>query len=292
MSFAIFTDSTANLPSSQAAQCGVSVIPLSYTMDGVTRECTDTAAFDAQSYYEAMKAGAQITTSQINPQKYIDRMEPVLKDGTDILFLGISAGISGSFTSAQIAREQLLELYPERSIELVDTLGASLGEGIHVLHACRCRDEGMTLAQTAQLLLKERQKMYQIFTVDDLMHLRKGGRLSNASAIVGTLLNIKPLLKGNEIGKIVSFGKVRGRKAVLAEIARRYDALVVNAEEQIVGISYCGCKADAEQLASYLKENHPPKEIMLVEHEPVTGSYLGMGGLALYFMGDEDVRLK
>lgn len=124
------------------------------------------------------------------------------------------------------------------------------------------------------------------------MHLRRGGRLSNASAIVGTLLNVKPLLKGNEEGKIVSFGKVRGRKKVIERLAESYDRLVREPETQIVGISHGNCREDAETLAQLLQKNHAPKEILVVDHEPVTGSYLGPGALALYFLGDGDVRTR
>ena len=239
-----------------------------------------------------LKSGTRVTTSQINPGTYEEAMEPVLKAGSDILFVGMSSGISGSFGSCRIAAEQLMETYPERKILLVDSLGASLGEGLLVKLAVDCREKGMSLQQTADFLNEKRDHMYQLFTVDDLMFLRRGGRLSNASAIVGTVLNVKPLLKGNENGKIVSFEKVRGRKRVLEKIAERYDRLVENAGEQIVGISHGHCPEDAAWMAQMLNRNHPPKEILTVEHEPVTGSYLGPGALCVYFFGSKDVRTK
>lgn len=291
MSFAIFTDTSANLPTPETVRLGISVVPLSYSVDGVEHECLDTEAFQAADYYESMKGSTVIKTSQVNPQKYMDYMESALQEGKDILFVGMSSGISGSFGSAKIAREQLLEDYPERSIRLVDSLGASLGEGLLVLKASACRESGMSLNETADYLEEAKANLYQLFTVDNLMHLRKGGRLSNAAAIVGSLLNIKPLLKGNENGQIVSFEKVRGRKAVIHEIAKHYNQLVVKAEEQIVGISHCYCLEDAEKLADLIRQTNPPKEIIIVEHEPVTGSYLGPGALALYFGGDKEVRL-
>ncbi len=292
MSFVIVTDTSANLPTPETQKYGIEVIPLSYTIDGESHECLDTEVFPYKSYYEDMKAGTVIKTSQINPQKYMDHIEPILKEGNDILFVGMSSGISGSYGSMTIAREQLLEEYPERKIRLVDSMGASLGEGLLVLEANRCKEQGMSLDDTAEKLLHLRKNMYQIFTVDDLMHLRKGGRLSNAAAFVGALLHIKPLLKGNEEGKIVSFEKVRGRKAVVSQMARRYEQLAVEPENQIVGISHCNCLEDAQRLAELLKQNRAPREIKIVNHEPVTGSYLGSGALALYFLGDEDVRLK
>ncbi len=292
MSFSIFTDTSANLPTPQAKKHQIGVIPLSYIVDGESHVCLDTETFRCQEYYEALKAGTKITTSQINPDRYAQSFEPAFQAGQDILFVGMSSGISGSFNSARIASEQLLEEYPDRKVRLVDSLGASLGEGLLVLEAISCRDQGMSLDETADHLEKMRAHIYQLFTVDDLMFLRRGGRLSNASALVGTLLNVKPLLKGNEHGKIVSFEKVRGRKKVMEQLSSRYDRLVVNAENQTVCISHCNCPEDAQALADTLRKNHPPKEILIVEHEPVTGSYLGPGALALYFQGDEDVRTK
>lgn len=290
MSFAIFTDTSANIPTELAEKYNIGVVPLSYFLNGEQRECVDTRSFDAAAYYAEMKQGAKITTSQINPQKYVDYMEPTLKEGKDILFIGMSAGISGTLNSARIAREQLLDSYPEREILIVDSQGASLGEGIWVLYAYECQQNGMNIQQVADKLEAEKKRMYQLFTVDDLMHLRKGGRLSNTAAAVGTLLQVKPLLKGTDTGEIAAFEKVRGRKAVLNRMVEKYDEMVVDAEQQIVGISHCGCPEDAAAMAESLKQKHPPKEIMIVEHEPVTGSYLGPGALAIYFMGAEDIR--
>lgn len=292
MSFVIMTDTSANLPTAQTRKYGIGVIPLSYSIDGTEHTCLDTESFQSAEYYESLKSGAKISTSQINPQKYMDYMEPALKEGNDILFVGMSSGVSGSFGSAKIAREQLLSDYPERNIRLIDSMGASLGEGLLVYKALELQNQGMSLDEAADTLMEERVKMCQIFTVDDLMHLRRGGRLSNTSAIIGTLLNVKPLLKGNENGQIVAFGKVRGRKSVIEQFAQRYEKWVKEPEKQIVGISHANCREDAERLAQLLQRTCPPKDILIVEHEPVTGSYLGPGALALYFESDEDVRTR
>ena len=292
MNFAIYTDTSANIPSPLAESRKLGIVPLSYCLNGENLESTDTESFDYTAYYTQMKDGAKITTSQINPQKYMDYMEPALKQGQDILFVGMSSGLSGSFSSAVSARAQLLELYPDRKIRLVDSLGASLGEGLLVLKGADCRDSGMSLDETADRLDRIRGNVYQIFTVDDLMHLRRGGRLSGAVALLGTLLNIKPILKGNEEGKIVNFAKTRGRNSVISQLAQRYDRLAAEPEKQLVGISHCGCPEDAKQLADLICRNRPPKDILIVNHEPVTGSYLGPGALALYFDGADDVRLK
>ena len=183
-------------------------------------------------------------------------------------------------------------MFPDARIRLVDTLSASLGEGLLVLEAADCRDRGMTLDETADRLMAMRHRMAQVFTVEDLKYLRRTGRLSNVTALVGMMLNIKPLLKGDREGKIVTFARTRGRRQSILAMAERYDAMVSHPEEQIVGIAHADCPEDAETLASLLRAKHPPKEIMTVCYEPVTGSHVGPGTLALFFLGDEDVREK
>ncbi|MGI6265085.1 MAG: DegV family protein [Acutalibacteraceae bacterium] len=290
MAFTIMTDTSANLPTRILKKHGVAVIPFVYTVNGDPRTCLDTDAFDGAAYYQAMREGMAVTTSQINPQQYLDAMGDVLASGNDLLFIGMSSGISGSFHMACLAAEELREEYPARQIRLIDTLGASLGEGILVLKAVRMRDKGASLEETWQKLDTARHRMCQIFTVDDLMHLRKTGRLSGAVALVGTMLQIKPLLKGNEKGQIVTFSKVRGRKRAIEELARRYAELVKNAGEQIVGIAHADCPQDAGYLESLLRRLCPPREILTVCYEPVTGSHVGPGTLALFFEGADGVR--
>lgn len=290
--FDIITDSTANLTEKLIKENGIREIPLPYFSEGQECPFCSLEKFDDVKYYSDIKNGLKITTSQINPQKYIDFFRPSLEDGRDILFIGLSSGISGSFTSATMAREQLAEEFPERKIELIDSLGASLGEGLLVLQAAKYRADGIQLTETAEKIISLRERMYQVFTVDDLMHLKRTGRLSNAGALIGTVLGIKPLLKGNTEGKIVAFEKIRGRARTIAAMAEKYLSLVKNAETQTVGIAHAGCKEDAEQLANLIREKLPPKEILIVKYEPVTGSHVGPGALALFFEGDSDVRTK
>ena len=197
--------------------------------------------------------------------------------------MGMSSGISGSFQCAMLAADDLRAEFPERRIRLVDSLGASLGEGLLVMDAARFRAEGLDLDEAADALLRRRRQMVQVFTVDDLMFLRKGGRLSNAAALVGTVLQIKPLLKGDEAGRIVSFAKVRGRKRSIEALAEQYDALAAEPEAQTVGIAHAGCPADAAALRKLLRQTRPPRRILTVDYEPVTGSHVGPGALALFF---------
>lgn len=292
MSYAIVTDSTANLSKKQLEENGVVAIPFSYFLDGEEQYCEDLDSFDDKQYYETIRNGARVTTSQINPQIYMEWMEPLLESGEDILFIGISSGISGSFASAEMAKNQLLQKYPERKIELIDSLGAGLGEGLLVLKAAQCRDNEMEFLETAERIHSFCKRIYQVFIVDDLMYLKRTGRLSNVSAVVGTVLGIKPLLKGSAEGKIVAFEKIRGRKKCIKTMAEKCISLAKNPKQQTIGITYADCREDAEYLANRIRAELEPKEIILQKHEPATASHLGPGALALFFAGAEDVRLK
>lgn len=288
--FAILTDSASNLTAKQLRDNNITAIPFPYFLKGKEYGCEMLETFDDMAFYAALNNGEKVTTSQINPQKYIDYMRPILESGKDILFIGLSSGISGAFSSAVIAKEQLNDEFPERRIELVDSLGASLGEGLIALKAAEYRAKSKTIDETAEEIRIHIEKMYQVFTVDDLMFLKRTGRLSNLSAAVGTVLGIKPILKGNEEGKIVAFGKVRGRAKVISALAEKYNALVKDPKTQTVGISYCDCREDAKVLADLINKTNPPKKLLIVKHEPATGSHLGPGALALYFEGEKGVR--
>lgn len=292
MSFAVVTDTSANLPTKRLKELNIQVLPFTYHYNGESYNCLDTDAFDGDDFYDRIRGGLEVTTSQITPMHYIDLFRPMLEAGQDIMFISMSSGISGSYNSGCMAADELREDFPERKIVLIDTRAASLGEGIVALKAAEYRDAGMDIEEAAGLLRDMSARVCQIFTVDDLMHLRRGGRLSNLSAIVGTVLNIKPLLKGNDLGQIVAFAKLRGRKKSIEAIAERYDKLVFEPEKNIVGIAQAGCRADGDYLEALLRRNNPPMEILNVEYEPVTGAHVGPGALALFFVGPEGAREK
>ena len=269
--FRIVTDTSANLPTGYLHAEGITVIPYTFQSGKGEQACMDLTTFDAKEFYVQMRSGVKVTTSQIPPQRYIDVLTPMLAGGEDVLFVSMSSGISGSYASGQIAARQLREEFPDRKLLLVDTYSASLGEGLLVMRAADCRREGMGIEETYKTLRALRHRMAQIFTVDDLRYLRRTGRLSNLEAAVGTVLQIKP-------------------RAVEA-IAKRYEELVVDAQEQTVGIAHADCAPDAQILASMLRRSSkPPKEILMVDYEPVTGSHVGPGALALFFLADENVR--
>lgn len=292
MSYVIMTDTSANLPTSLLKEHNIAAVPFSYNIGGKEYMCTDTDSFDGAEYYGQIEKGELATTSQIPPQRFIEYMTPLLEKGNDILYIGMSSGISGAFNSAMIAAEELVKKFPSRIIELFDTKAASLGEGNIVMLASKAKESGEKLQDLLEKLKEWRDRTYQVFTVDSLIHLHRSGRISNAAAIIGTVLQIKPLLKGNEDGKIVLFRKERGRNAAIKALAEKYNQLVENAENQIIGIAHANAPDDAKHLADLIREKHHPKDILNVVYEPVTGSHVGPGAVALFFMGALDVRSK
>ena len=202
----------------------------------------------------------------------------------------VPSDISGAYQSAVMAARELREEYPQRRLAVFDTRAASLGEGIQVLHGATCREAGFTLDETMRELAALRPRIRQIFTVDDLMHLRRGGRVSGVAAAVGTALRIKPLLKGDAAGRIVVFGKVQGRKRAVRSLA---DNFAENAEllgHWPVGIAHAGCRDEALELAATLHASDPKARIIVVDYEPVTGSHVGPGALAMFYVAREDAR--
>ena len=288
--FRIVTDTSSNLPTAYLQAENITVIPFTFHTESGEQSCMDTASFDAKAFYTAMRNGEKVTTSQIPPQRFVDNIRPMLENGEDVLFVSMSSGISGSYASSKIAANQLAEEFPERKILTVDTYSASLAEGIVVMRAVECRKDGLSIDETYQILRALRHRIAQIFTVGDLRYLKRTGRLSNLEAAVGTVLQIKPLLKGDPQGKIVCFAKVRGRQRAIEEMAKRYEELVVSPETQTVCISHADCEADAQILASMLRRSKAPKDILIVDYEPVTGSHVGPGALALFFVSDDNVR--
>ena len=288
--YEIITDTSANLDAALLRQQGIGVIPFSFYIDGQETRCTDTEQFDTKAFYDGMRRGTPVTTSQLTPQRYLDCFAPLLAAGRDILFVGISSGVSGSYASARMAAAQLQEEFPQRKLRLVDTLSASLGEGLQVLKAAEYRAAGIDLDTAADRLLEERHRMCQVFTVEDLRYLRRSGRISNLKAAVGTVLQIKPMLKGDPQGQIVCFAQVRGRKKSIEVLAEQYDRYIEDAENETAAIVHADCLQEAEELARLLQRNHPPRKILTACYEPMTGSHVGPGALALFFYGKASFR--
>ena len=286
MSFVISTDTSANLPTAELQWHQLYLLPFSYIVNEVEHQCLDLSAFDGDAYYEMLRH-TPASTSMISMEQYRQLWQPLLESGEDVLHVGMSSGISGAYQSAVMAARELREEYPQRRLVVFDTRAASLGEGIQVLHAATCREAGYTLDETVRELAELRPRIRQIFTVDDLMHLRRGGRVSGVAAAVGTALRIKPLLKGDEAGRIVVFGKVQGRKRSVRALADNFAANAELLGRWPIGIAHAGCRDEALALAAMLKESDPKARIILVDYEPVTGSHVGPGALAMFYVAKE-----
>lgn len=286
MSFAIYTDSAANLPREKLRALELQVIPGSYELDGKIYVCPDAPEeFDGHHYYERLRKKALVRTSLTNSEAFALHFRRALEAGQDVLYVSISSGISGTCQSARLAAELLAAEYPERRLYVFDSLGAGMGIGLLVLRAAGCRDRGMSLPETVEQLEQDRKGLCEYFTVDDLMFLKRGGRASGLTALIGSMLNIKPILRGDESGHIVACGKVRGRKKAIEAIAAEYAEKAVRPSEQCVAISHGDCLEDARELARRIQEIAAPKELILTMHEPFTGAHVGPGMLSLFFLG-------
>ena len=286
MSFALFTDGCSNLPGDLLRQLDIRLLPCSYTIDEIPNTYNgDLDTFDAHQYYDHLRAGHQPKTSLLNTQLFLNHFRGALEQGQDIVYVGMSSGISGTIQAATMAAEELEEAFPERKVCIVDSLGAGLGTGLLTCRGADLRAEGKTAGQTADILRQERMQLCEYFTVDDLNFLKRTGRVSGATAAIGTVLNIKPILYGDNDGHIVACSKVRGRKKALDAIVEMYRSKVVHPELQRIAISHGDVPEEAELLAQRIQEAAAPKELIVCPHEPFTGAHVGPGMLGLFFFG-------
>ena len=281
----LFTDTSANLPVSIIREYGIEVVPFSYTVNGKEVPYSAETDFNGKAFYEAMRAGAEVKTSMINVSDFIAAFEQWIAKGDAVIYVGMSGGISGTANSAKLAAEELLEKYPAAKIAAIDTYAASLGEGFLVIETAKMIERGDPFLKIVKKIELLRKNMCQFFTVDDLAYLRKGGRISGAAAVVGTVLNIKPILRGDENGKIVLCGKIRGFNKSMEALANKYDELVFDKTAD-VGIAHADNPEGAQRLEDILRAKGFSGELLKVVYEPVTGSHVGPGTIALFFIGE------
>ena len=247
----------------------------------------DSVSEDTKAFYEAMRQGESATTSAANPDAWANAMEPVLAQGKDVLVIAFSSGLSTTYQSAVIAADELREKYPDRKIAVVDSLCASLGQGLLCWHAARKQDEGLSLEALTAWLEEHKLNLCHWFTVDDLAYLKRGGRISAATALVGTLLNIKPVLHVDDEGHLVSVSKSRGRKASLQAMVDQMEKSALPGENDYIMICHGDCYEDAQLLANMCKEKLGVKEVFIGYTGAVIGSHSGPGTLALFFLGSK-----
>ena len=284
MSFEIMTDSSSNLTPDLVREAQVDVIPLHcLTEEGEMACYQEQKPFDGRAFYNALRQKGPIKTAMVNLDQFLQAFEPVVRAGKDILYIAMSSGISGTCAAGIQAAAELMKKYPGRVIRVVDTLAASFGEGIFALKASLMRKAQESIQAVGDWAEGNKRRMCQFFTVDDLMFLHKGGRISALTAKIGSIANIKPLLTGSSEGKIVSCGKVIGRKKSLQTLAELFDKNAVTSPDEIVAIAHGDCEEDAQYLAGLLKRKRDLKDVLVRCYEPGTGAHVGPGAVALFF---------
>ena len=280
----IFTDNAANLPRDVVDKYQLGLVIISCFVDGQPLDFS--WDFDGTKYYNDMRAGHEVRTAMPSLGTFLDAFHPALEAGDDVLYVGMSGGISGTNALSQTAVQELQEEFPDRRIASIDTRGASLGEGLPVIFAARLRDEGRGFDEILRLTNENCDHMWQVFTVDDLAYLRKTGRLYSAAVKVTNLLRVKPILMGDSDGHIVLRFMNVGRRRALDTLAARYAARCTDMGGP-VGIAHADSPDDTEYLISRLRQAGCTADIMTVVYEPVTGSHVGPGTVALFFYGGE-----
>ena len=286
--YVIMTDTTADLPESYIQEHQLAILSLSYTIEGTTYDREN--PLDVREFYAKMRAGSMPTTSQVNPEQAKEAFKACLDQGNDVLYIAFSSGLSGTCGSGMVAAEEIRESgeYPDRKLIVIDSLSASLGEGLLVHKAVQLKEAGKSMEEVADWVEKNKLHLCHNFTVDDLFHLHRGGRVSKATAVLGTMINIKPVLHVDDEGHLIAIGKVRGRKKSLAALVDRMADQIKGYEDENseVFISHGDCQEDAEYVQKLVQERFGVDKFIINHVGPTIGAHSGPGTVALFFMGN------
>lgn len=284
--FKIITDTTADLPESYIRENELGIMVVPYIMDGIPQG--EERKMEVKEFYDRMRGGMMPTTSQINPETAKEYLNGFLEESRQLLVLSFSSGLSGTCGNVSLAAREIMEERPDCRIVVADTLCASLGEGLLVHKAVQLKKAGKSLDETAQWVEAHKENLVHVFTVDDLFHLHRGGRVSKATAIVGTLVGIKPLLHVDEQGHLTAVGKVRGRKKSLQSLVDMMEKQVGSWRDKndCIFISHGDCAEDADYVKQLVEERFGRKDFLINEIGPTIGTHSGPGTVALFFMGD------
>ena len=291
--FQIVVDSAANIPAELVKKYDIRVISFVNYVNGKKVVCFDPdltpeeERAKGKEYYDAVRAGADVKTGLVSSGDFEDLFRSILEAGDDILYFSLSKNISGTYNSARIAAEELSESFPDRKIRLIDALNASLAQGILAIYASEMRAKGMSLDETADILATYPAKMNGVFTVGDLKYLSKTGRISSSAALVGNLLSIKPILRGNKDGFIVQFKKCRGRKSALNTLVSLVCDNIVNPDEQIIGIAHADAYEDSLYVMEEIRKRVKLRGFINTSYDYCTGSHVGPDTIALFFMAKD-----
>ena len=282
--FVIYTDSACDIQPSDLAAWGVPYRSLTFRFTDSEKEYSNDD-MNSKEFYDRMRAGGIAKTAAVNSEAFAEEFEKILAAGNDLLYLGFSSGLSTTFNSARLAANTLAEKYPDRKIIVIDTLAASAGEGLIVYLAVKEKEKGASIEEVAQFVRGLIPRMGIWFTVDDLVYLKRGGRVSPTAAFVGNLLGIKPVLYMDDAGHLIPVSKIRGRRAAIADLANKYSEMAATKDSGSIFISHGDCLADAELLSSMIEAKHGVKAQIITNVGPVIGAHSGPGTLALFFVG-------
>lgn len=286
--YKIITDSTTDITPAMVKELDLEIVPFHFIMNGTTYENRiDEKAMKTKDFYDRLRKGEMSTTAQINSDDFIKRLTPILDKGQDVLYIAFSSGLSGTCQGAMIAKNELQEKYPDRKIYVFDSLAASMGQGLMVYLAANMKKSGSSIDEVFKWLGKNVLKLAHWFTVEDLNHLKRGGRVSAGAALVGTMLGIKPVLHVDNEGHLVSVSKVRGRKQSLDALVNKMEETAINPAEQTVFLSHGDSLEDAKYVEQKLKERLGVKKVYINYIGPTIGAHSGPGTIALFFVAKE-----
>ena len=285
MAYRIVTDTCCDYPEKMYGELDLVLVRLSVNFKG--QSVNTYSEKWLKDMFDGLRNGETATTAAANPTEWAAAIEPVLAAGEDALVLAFSSGLSTTYQSAVIAADELMEKYPDRQVKVVDTLCASLGQGLLVWYACQKRDAGFSLEDLTAWCEDKKMHLCHWVTVDDLLYLKRGGRISAATAVMGTMLQIKPIIHMDDEGHLVNVGKARGRKGAIETIAKKMGETGLPGENDTVFICHGDCIEDAEYLAKLVKEQYGVKKVLIYYVGAVIGSHSGPGTLALFYIGNE-----
>ena len=283
--YVILTDSSCDLGKELAEELDLHVISLEAVFDNGTTKLD--SEIDVKEFYQQLREKVQITTSAVGIDRFLNFIEPFLAEGKDVLYLGFTSGLSGTFNAGFVASQELSEKYPDRKVYAVDTLCASLGQGLIVKLAVDKKNAGATIDEVAAYVEEIKLNLCHWFTVEDLFFLKRGGRVSAATAVMGTVLQIKPVMHVDDDGKLINVEKARGRIASIGSLFAKMKETAINPESQTVYISHGDCYDDAKKLADMITAEFGITDILISEVGPVIGAHSGPGTLALFFLGSK-----
>jgi len=286
--YVIITDSTSDLPTDIINEFGIAVIPMPFNLgDDNYIHYPDGRELEIHKFYERLRLGEKSTTTQININTFMEYFETIIKSGNDIIYISFSSGLSGTYNSSLLAAEELKMKYPKRKIICVDYRAASLGEGLLVYSAAKKKEEGFELEELNEWIINNRSHLCHWFTVEDLNYLNRGGRMTKMTAVIGTALDIKPILHVDNEGYLIPIDRVRGRKRSLKALVDHMLESCSNPEEQIIFIGHGDSLNDAELLESLIRDKFNVKDVTINNIGPIIGTHSGPGTIALFFFGTE-----